>query len=164
MAMTSATTLFRARRFTDARSALEAIVRVDSTNTPARLYLARTMVQLNDARAAVETLGGLGQTSRSSHVRAWSAYAQLSANPDARAPRNLLAGLTAQGDRNPDASYLMAVILGEAGDLDRAFESLERAVQLRAPSLIWLGVEPELDPLRSDPRFETILQQVGLTR
>jgi len=47
------------------------------------------------------------------------------------------------------------------GEAERAFEWLERAYQEHD----WIGtlkVAPVWDPLRSDPRFQTLLQKVGL--
>ncbi|HEV2125548.1 MAG TPA: tetratricopeptide repeat protein, partial [Chloroflexota bacterium] len=47
------------------------------------------------------------------------------------------------------------------GDADAAFRSLERARRERDEDIVWLKVDPALDPLRSDPRFQELLQQVG---
>ena len=47
------------------------------------------------------------------------------------------------------------------GDLDRVFESLDAALEQRELRLIHLGVDPIVDPLRSDPRFTTLLRRVG---
>jgi tetratricopeptide (TPR) repeat protein len=48
------------------------------------------------------------------------------------------------------------------GEKDKAFEWLERAYQAREAELIYLGVDPHLDDLRSDPRCITLLQKMGL--
>jgi len=45
---------------------------------------------------------------------------------------------------------------------DKAFEELEKAYEARSPYLISIGVEPALDTLRSDPRFDELLKKVGL--
>jgi hypothetical protein len=39
---------------------------------------------------------------------------------------------------------------------------LDKAVAERSTFLVYSKWEPRLDPLRSDPRFEQILKQIGL--
>jgi Flp pilus assembly protein TadD len=48
------------------------------------------------------------------------------------------------------------------GDRERAFRWLDRAADERAFHLIYLKVWPELDPLRSDPRFNSLVLRLGL--
>jgi len=50
------------------------------------------------------------------------------------------------------------------GDHDRAFLWLERAYADRRGWLVYLAVEPILDPLRLDPRFEPWLERLHLPR
>jgi hypothetical protein len=45
---------------------------------------------------------------------------------------------------------------------DQAFSWLQRAVKQRSLWLGYLNVEPQLDPLRSDPRFSDLLSRLGL--
>ena len=49
-----------------------------------------------------------------------------------------------------------------AGDLDKAFEILQRALDLRDPGLVHLAVAPQWDSLRADPRFNQCLAQMKL--
>ncbi len=49
------------------------------------------------------------------------------------------------------------------GDKDKALEWLEKAFQERADGLTWLNVEPMLDDVRSDPRFQDLIQRIGLS-
>ena len=51
----------------------------------------------------------------------------------------------------------VAWIHGALGDMDRAFEWMERAFQDRDASLIYLARGAFFDPLRSDPRFAGLL-------
>ena len=60
------------------------------------------------------------------------------------------------------SAYDIAIICTGLDDKDRAFEWLEEAVAERAYSLIYLNVDPLLDPLRSDIRFRPILHRIGL--
>jgi TolB-like protein/Tfp pilus assembly protein PilF len=49
------------------------------------------------------------------------------------------------------------------GDRDKAMTWLEKAYQERADGLTWLNVEPMLDDVRSDPRFQELIRKIGLT-
>jgi len=48
------------------------------------------------------------------------------------------------------------------GDNDQGFEWLKRAVEVRDPGLIWLRANPLYDPIRSDPRYSTVLRSMNL--
>ena len=48
------------------------------------------------------------------------------------------------------------------GDRDKALEWLEKAFQERADGLTWLNVEPMLDEVRNDPRFQDLIRRIGL--
>ena len=58
--------------------------------------------------------------------------------------------------------FEIAGIYAELGDKDKAFAWLEKAFEIRAPYLIWLKVEPQLDKLHGDPRFDDMLKRLGL--
>jgi len=61
----------------------------------------------------------------------------------------------------PDA-YFAGIIYAGLGDHDRAFEALELAFEQRSPNLIYLAVEPFLDPIRDDSRYSDLMTSVGL--
>jgi TolB-like protein/Tfp pilus assembly protein PilF len=48
------------------------------------------------------------------------------------------------------------------GDKEQAFAWLEKAYQERRARMYLLNVDPLLDPLRSDPRFQDLVRRVGL--
>jgi hypothetical protein len=48
------------------------------------------------------------------------------------------------------------------GEVDRAFEVLESAYRRREGGLILLNADPRADSLKSDPRFQQLLQRIGL--
>lgn len=58
--------------------------------------------------------------------------------------------------------YHLSIVHLGLGELDQAFEQLNKAVTMRSRSLAWLNVAGEFDSIRSDPRFVAILEQVGL--
>ena len=59
---------------------------------------------------------------------------------------------------------LSAILYGAAGQMDSAFEQLDRALAVRDPSLVYLAVGPQWDSLRGDPRFDDRLKQMDLPR
>ncbi len=46
------------------------------------------------------------------------------------------------------------------GDKDDAFKWLEQSYQERSVWLVWLKMDPMLDPLRDDPRFKDLLKRL----
>jgi len=65
----------------------------------------------------------------------------------------------------PDISigeWPLVIHYAEAGDLDAAFEHLQRLIDARDPALIHLAVAPQWDSLRSDLRFNECLARMKL--
>ena len=62
------------------------------------------------------------------------------------------------------SAYDFAILYDGLGEKDQSFEWLERAYEERAFSLLMgLKVEPRLDSLQSDPRFQDLVRRVGLS-
>ena len=78
---------------------------------------------------------------------------------DARA---IIEQLTALSSRRYVPSTAVALIYAGLGDRDRAFQWLDKAVTERSEWLIYLKVDPRLDPLRRDSRFPQLERRVGL--
>ncbi|HSE25404.1 MAG TPA: tetratricopeptide repeat protein [Pyrinomonadaceae bacterium] len=63
-----------------------------------------------------------------------------------------------------ERSWAKAKAYVELGDKDKAFAELNSAYASHESSLCWLKVEPQFDSLRSDPRYDELLQKVGFSR
>jgi Flp pilus assembly protein TadD len=57
--------------------------------------------------------------------------------------------------------YDIAVLCAGLGEKAQAFEWLENARSKRAEGSYWVRVDPRLDPLRSDPRFQDLLRRMN---
>jgi TolB-like protein/Flp pilus assembly protein TadD len=59
------------------------------------------------------------------------------------------------------ANYAFAIVHMALGEKDKAIDCFERAYHNHAgPDLILIKVDPMLDPLRGDPRFEALVQKI----
>ncbi|MDH3590114.1 MAG: hypothetical protein OEQ74_12000, partial [Gammaproteobacteria bacterium] len=70
-----------------------------------------------------------------------------------------LSQLVEYGD---DVSYQIAANYSLRGDLDRAFEALERGYAIRDPGLVMIQAHTAFDPLRDDPRYDALLKKMGM--
>jgi tetratricopeptide (TPR) repeat protein len=60
------------------------------------------------------------------------------------------------------SAYAFAIIYAGLGEKDQALQSLEQAYQNHDWMMARLKIDPLLDNLRSDPRFQNIVRRVGL--
>src|SRR5256714_1249940 len=83
------------------------------------------------------------------------AYAAAGRDEEAK---EILGRLGEMASRRYVSSYHLALIHCHLGDRELALALLNDAYALRDGWLVWLGVEPQLDTLRSDPRFVELLR------
>jgi tetratricopeptide (TPR) repeat protein len=75
----------------------------------------------------------------------------------------ILHNLLEQSQKSYVSPYMIATIYAGLGDKEKAFSFLEKAYQERSPDVpYFLKADLRLDPLRSDPRFQDLMQHVGL--
>ncbi len=74
----------------------------------------------------------------------------------------IMSRLEAESKQQYVRSEYLAMGHGALGNMDKAFESLERAYQARSAGLIYLHLDPGYDPLRGDARYADILGRIGV--
>jgi TolB-like protein/Tfp pilus assembly protein PilF len=87
------------------------------------------------------------------------AYAAAGRSTEARA---ILKALQQKAQFSYIPPYLIAVIYAALGEKDEAFKWLDRAYHERDSHITYLKLDPEMDPLRSDPRFGILMQHLKL--
>ncbi len=88
----------------------------------------------------------------------WLARAHLAAG-DRKTAESLLRELKRKNDYLP--AYYMASLYAHLGEHDLAFRELDRALQERTGAMVWVKVDPGLDPLRGDARFKKFTSPGG---
>ena len=70
--------------------------------------------------------------------------------------------LEAEAHQKTGALFEAARCYAQAGEKELALASLEDSYQRHYPGLSRLKVDPDFDPIRSDPRFEDLVRRAGL--
>lgn len=97
----------------------------------------------------------------SPHVlgHAGNAYARAGQMEQAN---QMISKLKAYLNEHGFGTYEMALVYAGLDRKDEAFAWLEKSYRVHDKGLTFLKVDPCMDPLRSDPRFQTLLRRVGL--
>jgi len=85
-------------------------------------------------------------------------YALMGRTGDAQ---GVLHDLESRSGPDGPTGTVAAALYAALGDTDRAFEVLQRGVDTDPSGYLHLPTAPPLDPLRSDPRFDRLLEQMG---
>lgn len=154
--------LCNARQYDQAIEALKDTLELDPGYSGAYWFLgycypAKGMYA--EAIAAFEQAIKLGQDSPGTQIRLGAAYAHMGNRARAQAILKQL-----QTSKEYVSPFELAILYDALGERDQAFKSLEKAYKAHDLQFQFLGVSPEWDSLRSDPRFQDLLRRVGLTR
>ncbi len=75
--------------------------------------------------------------------------------------REWIARALALEPNNPPTQYNAACGYAQLGELDKAFELLQRGLQTGGPEWgLWIRSDSSLDPLRNDPRYAALLEDI----
>jgi TolB-like protein/tetratricopeptide (TPR) repeat protein len=150
--------LYRARRYEDAIARYRRALELDPGYLPALSRIAEAYAQLGKYDEALAWAQKYQQTSgdpRLSLRLMASIYARTGKRHEAAEALRTI-------EKNGDVDeYGLAVIYSALGDHDRAIAELEKLVQKRS-AMPFVFVGPELDSLRSDPRFQQLLRHANL--
>ena len=126
-----------------------------------RLGLALLQKKMN-AEALAEIQQSRALSGGSAEEIAYLGYAYGVTGKRAEAQK-ILEELQEQSKRRYISPYLMALLYIGLSNKDQAFVWLEKSYEERCNNLMFLKVEPILDPLRSDPRFTELLRRMNLS-
>jgi TolB-like protein/tetratricopeptide (TPR) repeat protein len=137
---------------------------------------ARKVLELEPDRPSALYSLGFASTLKGDHAEGIAALQRaLELQPEYRFNATGLAWAYARAGRRAEALELLdqveasgqmlkelAIVYGELGELDRAFEYLERAYAEDPGSLTYINADPTATALKGDPRFNDLLARLGL--
>jgi len=151
---------FNARRYNEAEAQARKTLEMDSRFYLAHYYLGEVLQfkgQLTEAIAEYKKAAELDDDPFVLGLLT-QAYAKLGQRDEAL---KMLGQLQQLATRRYVTSYSFALVHIALGEKDKAIDWLERAYRDRAgPDIALIKVDPFLDPLRGDPRFEVLVQKV----
>lgn len=154
--------LYFARHYDEAIEMLRGALDLDQNYWLAHSFLGRCYQQqrrLTEAIAEFQRTLDVEKDVPENYAVLAHAYGTAGKKSDAE---KLLAQLQDMSTKRHVPPYNIALVYVGLGNKDQAFAWLERAYADRSFYMTWLRNDPQLDTLRSDPRFDDLMHRVGL--
>ena len=152
--------LYQARRYDEAVDQLRKTIDLDPNYFLAHVVLGGASAQKGQMPEAIRELekATLLAECNQSLGELGHGYAVLGKRQEAQKVADRLIG---EWNRSHVGAYDIALVYVGLGDKDQAVAWLEKAYEDRTFFMVILKVEPELDTLRSDPRFKDLLHRMN---
>jgi TolB-like protein/Flp pilus assembly protein TadD len=153
---------YNVHRYDEAIDQLRKTVELDPNYWPSHEYLGLAYAQKGNLPEAIKELQRAHEIERNfpEPTRYLGAvYALAGKQSEAL---KIIEQLKAQSSHSYVDPYNIAAVYAGLGDKDRAMEWLNRAYAERSNYLPGLKVDPFMDLLRSDPRFDELVKRVGI--
>jgi tetratricopeptide (TPR) repeat protein len=156
--------LFMARRYDEAIAQLRTALEVDPTFYYTHYSLGLALQLKGDVPAAIAEYTKAQQLSDDLRARVQLATVKAQSG-EKEAAVQMLAELEELSRHRYVRSYPCALLYLSVGNRDEALRWLEQGItDHEGPYIAWIKVDPQLDPLRGDPRFEALVQKVVGTK
>jgi TolB-like protein/tetratricopeptide (TPR) repeat protein len=147
---------FMARDYANALAQSEHVVRMESAFHWGYFFAGWSLERLGRIDAAVTALQNAARVSSNNPVMVAGLGHALAAANDRAGALKVAADLERQRAGKGLFAYEIGVIHAALGDRDRAFEWLTRAVAERSGWIAYLRVDPRLDALHGDVRYDEL--------
>src|SRR6267154_364149 len=153
--------LYLARQYDRSIAQLSDTSEMDPASEWAHLIFGQALGQRGDLSLAIEELQKAAELSRSSPLTISAlAHAETLSGNHAGAGK-LLTQLETLSKKQYVSPFYVAIVYLGLGKNEAAMNWLEKAYTDRSNGLVFLKVEPELDPLRTNPRFAALQNRLN---
>ena len=153
-------TFLMARRYAESIEEGRRAVDLDPENSFAHAHLGLALVENGVFGEGITELEKATRLEDAPMLKAFLAYGYAEAGRESDA-RALLSEVEEISRERYTCAYEIAVVHLSLGDEDAAIEWLDKAFEDSAACIPLLNVDPRLDNLRDDPRFQELLDRVG---
>ncbi len=157
MNYTYASSLYFARRYDEAIAQAKKTLELDANSLGTYFWLGSAFVSKGDYAQAVDAFA------KSRELRGDPEAAELMRKNFAKGGWQMFLRGVLKDEATVDSPYTLAQVHILLGNKDEAFAQLNKSYDVREPDLMRLKVDPRLDALRDDPRFQDLLRRVGFT-
>ncbi|HJR06041.1 MAG TPA: protein kinase [Pyrinomonadaceae bacterium] len=148
-------------RMDDAMRELEEGAKIEPDHPFVRTFRAVALYRQGRAAEAAEILRSVLDTHpEMDGIRPHYAIALSKLGQHEAARAQLTERVKEVAEADHDAPYWIATAYAVEGMKDQAFKWLERAINRGNENLPWFRANPEWDALKSDPRFEMLMQRI----
>jgi serine/threonine-protein kinase len=151
---------FFSRRYEEADELVEVLLTRDPENSSAAFVLAFSSLLGGRPEQVARLFPGWASDSVRLNPGSRAVLLGLTGEID-RANGEIREALAGYGDQyfDPRLTWMAYAALGEK---DEAFRWMERCIEVQSYHTAFLGVTPFADPLRDDPRYQALLDRIGL--
>ncbi len=154
------TTFYYARRYDESIAQLRKTLEIDPTDFYAHYNLGIALQAKGDLSGAIAEYEKAKQLGDNTYVSTLCAQAKAQAG-DKDAALRMLTELDKISQQREVVGYLRALLYLSLNNKDEALRWLEQDYEERDGSnMSWINVDPLLDSLHGDPRFEALVQKV----
>jgi serine/threonine protein kinase/Tol biopolymer transport system component/tetratricopeptide (TPR) repeat protein len=162
MGAVAAFVCYESRRFDRGLEHAQRALRIDPRHFLVHVALAWAYSRLERHAEALAAAEKAQELAPDDPVALWTLATTLAAAGRHAEARDLIRKLVEMSQRRYMSAYYIAVIQATLGDNEAALEWLEKAAENGDSWLVWMSVEPRLEALRAEPRFQRIEQTTGL--
>jgi tetratricopeptide (TPR) repeat protein len=159
----TAVVYYYARRYPDALAEAQRALQIDPENVGTQAGLVRILNAIgrhDEAFARAERAAAGAANYPGFQVE--MALAEIGSGRPANARRRIATLMSPRREPLPRVTPMSLAAAYAPLDRDEAFRWLQREFDSRSPGLLWVKVDPRMDPLRKDPRFRELLKRVQL--
>jgi TolB-like protein/Tfp pilus assembly protein PilF len=150
---------YMARSYAEALIQAERVVHMEPGFHWGNFFAGWALERLGRGNEAIATLKDAVRCSSNNPVMLAGLGHAVAANQDRKEALHIVRDLERlRGDKGLFA-YEIGVIHAALGDFEKAYRWLTRAIHERSGWIAYLRVDPRLDALHDDPRFETLLDE-----